>query len=337
MQGEPTEPTGHNPYQVPPPTAEVGGPTLSQTDSATPAPFKPEVSHQTVYGPLEQTEATTPSPAETEDQSEVVADLRRRLDTAGRRIQELMAENQELRAKVEAEPKAEKPKAPEHEMVRDIVKAGEELAGPPIENMATLQRLIDSLEDDVTQLRRDVSPKVEHDQNLDLRVDSSSKTLENYLGSYFRTIRDILAGGREQVGHNKDRIAELAQLFSQYPDANARKAIKSDLDFMVKKTSEAFEYSYGETLKYIDSVLGNIDAELRQAEGFLGDNNNQSTLAYRVFARETEHLKGRVEKFRAQLLTQLTKERTHYTRSAKKVDDELDKLLKAYPGEEVQA
>ncbi len=337
MQGEPTE-SGYNPYQVPPSTAEAaGGPTLPQPDT-TPEPFKPEVSHQTVYEPLEQAEAApTPTSTETEDQAKVIADLQRRLDTAGRRIQELMAENQELRAKVEAEPAVEKPKAPEHEIVRDVVKAGEELAGFSIENMATLQRLIDSLEDDVTQLRRDVAPKVEHDQNLDLRVDSSSKTLENYLGSYFRTIRDVLSGGREQLGYNKDRIAELAQLFSQYPDASAKQAIKNDLDFMVTKTSETVEYTYGESLKYIDSALTNIEAELRQAEGFLGDNNNQSTLAYRVFARETEHLRGRLEKFREQLLSKLTSERTHHTRAAKKVDDETDRLLKAYPGTEGQA
>lgn len=337
MQGKPTEP-GYNPYQVPPSTAEAaGGLTLPKPDVALPEPFKPEVSHQTVYEPLEEKEADQqPGTVEVGDQAEVIADLQRRLETAGRRITELQAENEELRAQLEKQTTPEAPKAPEHELIRDVVNATNELGSVWAEGLATVNRLVLSLEDGINELPSKVSAKVEPNQTLDMRVENSAKTMLTYIGARIRSIGTELSEGVSQVYGTRDRAAELVGLLEEYPEAEHRKNINKDFDHKAGEIARVGEYAYGEALTKIDAALKDFDAYKREAEAALAENNHTSTLAYRVFDSETTHLKDRLERLREQLIAHVGSTRKADERVSKKLETATHKLHKIYPGTEVQ-
>lgn len=336
MQGEPTEP-GYNPYQVPPSTAEAaGGATLPQPDT-TPEPFKPELSHQTVYEPLGQTETTEqPGAAEVEDQAEVIADLQRRLRTAGRRIQELTAENEELRAKVEAEPAAEKPKAPEYEMVRDIVRASEEMGNVWLEGFKTVRSLISSLQEELNQFPGKVTKRVEPAEPLDEVMESKAKAMLEQLGSQLHDAQIFLDEGQTAVLETRDRVVEVSELFEEYPAKTHRDGVKKDLEMSVGGIERIAENTYIRSLRQLESTLINFDSYLRDAAMVLAGHDNKTTVAYRTYESETQHMKGRLEKIRERLLSQLSQDRKASERAAKKVDAGVHKLITAYPGTEPQ-
>lgn len=252
--------------------------------------------------------------------------LERELEQANSRLAELEAQAEKIKA-------PETAKAPEHEMVRDIVKATEELAGHSIEGLEGYIRIFGSIQQELADIAQTMARRVEPGQRLDSLIETNMRGMLDTVRSRVRVCEDNLTAGWNESLRLRDRTAELTGYFAKYPQVEARQQISRDMEFNIGKISQCSEAEYGATMQQLDNAVTEIDAYLREGQVFLEQEGNHATSAYRYFIEESQILRRKLEDLRRRVERSLTTERTNFARSSNKFDDNLKAYLAAYPGE----